>query len=227
VKGPEVRSLLRRPARRTGGHAGPKVEHDRSGFERDGADASYARSALAGLIRDTRLMVTGALEMIPSASMTCCPGATSRDEEVAYGLSALVSPVPRWRASVRLTLCQTAVERESRCVPLPRVASGRLGLKSAATLTNRSGEGASCCALRATSSKHAPRGPEADVGSGDQSPRENENKLRSFRNAVKRSVDGVSLVRVPPSTSLSVEFEALRGCGGGFLQLDRYRRPTL
>jgi hypothetical protein len=47
---------------------------------------------------------------------------------------------------------------QSRCVPLPRVASGRLGLfQIGCDPTNRSGAGASCCGPRATSSKRAPR----------------------------------------------------------------------
>ena len=72
-----------------------------------------------------------------------------------------------------------------RCLEWPQAVSGFL--KSAATLTNRSGEGASRCALRATSSKHGPRGPEAVVGSGDESPRRDEIKLRPVRRACQAS----------------------------------------
>jgi len=82
-----------------------------------------------------------------------CPGATSRDEEIA--LRAFLCWFPR--PSVERFGAADCVEPQSsagRVVPLPRVASGRLEfLKSAATPTNRAGEGASCCALRATSSK--------------------------------------------------------------------------
>ena len=53
--------------------------------------------------------------------------ATSRDEKVARRAFCADFPGPRWCAAVRLAMCRTAVERESRCVPLPRVASGRLG----------------------------------------------------------------------------------------------------
>jgi hypothetical protein len=41
-------------------------------------------------------------------------------------------------------------------------------------------------ALRPTSPKHGPRGPEAVVGSGDESPRANEIKLRPVAVLVKR-----------------------------------------
>ena len=45
--------------------------------------------------------------------------------------------------------------RVALCAAAPSGLSASGFLKSAATLTNRSGEGASCCALWATSSKHA------------------------------------------------------------------------
>jgi hypothetical protein len=60
-------------------------------------------------------------------------GASSRDEEIARRAFSVDFPGPRWRASLRLPMSRTAVERR-RVVPLPRVASGRLGLfESAAT----------------------------------------------------------------------------------------------
>jgi hypothetical protein len=50
------------------------------------------------------------------------------------GRSLLISRALGGALRLRLTLSRTAVERESRCLPLPRVASGRLGLfESAAT----------------------------------------------------------------------------------------------
>jgi len=110
--------------------------------------------------------------MIPSASMTCCPGATSRDEEVAYG--AFCAGFPSLDGALRrLTVSNRSRARVALCaVAASGLKPSQAVSKSAATLTNRSGEGASCCALRATSSKHGPRGPEADMGSGDESPRE-------------------------------------------------------
>jgi hypothetical protein len=61
----------------------PDSEHDSSGFERDDADGSYARSAFADRHRDARLRATGALEMLPSASKPDAQAATSRAEEIA------------------------------------------------------------------------------------------------------------------------------------------------
>ena len=112
--------------------------------------------------------------MVPSASWPATQAATSRDEEIARRAFCAGFPVPRWCASVRLTmssnrsrarvaLCAVALSglRPSRAVfsrrrPLPTVP-----VRALLTVP-----------LRATSSKHSPRGPEADVGSGDESPRE-------------------------------------------------------
>jgi len=117
----------RRPARRTGGHAGLKAAPAIPVLSAMTPAMSSARSALADLVRDVRLMghrrAGDGLERV----VTRYPGATSRDEEIARRASLCWFPAPRWCASVRLTIRRTAVERESRCVPLPRVASGRLG----------------------------------------------------------------------------------------------------
>ena len=82
---------------------------------------------------------------------------TSRDEKV--DCRAFVADCrARWNASVRLVMCRpqsSAGRVVCRCLEWPQAVSGFL--KSAATLTKRSGEGASCSGLRATSSKHAPR----------------------------------------------------------------------
>ena len=128
-----------------------------------------------------------ALEMVPSASMARCPGCDlSCRGSRAQGLLCWF-PVPRWCASGaagHVAEPQSSASRVvCRCPEWPQAVSGVL--KSAATLTNRSGEGASCCALRATSSKHGPRGPEADVGGGDESPLTNELKLRLSVRGVK------------------------------------------
>ena len=56
-----------------------------------------------------------------------------------------------------------------RCPEWPQAVSG--ALKSAATLTNRSGDGASSCARWATSSKQAHDDLRPSWGSGDESPR--------------------------------------------------------
>jgi hypothetical protein len=45
-----------------------------SGYERDGADTAWARSTLADRSAMLGSLVIGALEMVPSASMSHCPG---------------------------------------------------------------------------------------------------------------------------------------------------------
>lgn len=56
----------------------------RSGVERDDADDVCARSALADLVRDVRLIRPwNALGMVPSALMAHAQAATSRVEEIA------------------------------------------------------------------------------------------------------------------------------------------------
>jgi len=104
-----------------------------------------------------------------------------------------------------------------RCPEWRQAVSGVL--QSAATLTNRSGEGASCCALWATSSKHGPRGPEAVVGSGDESPPTNKNNLCPIGSECQGSVrlcqsESVSrLVRnVPVTRSVSVVTGCSNSC---------------
>jgi hypothetical protein len=131
---------------------------------------------------------SGAQEMVPSASMTRCLGATSRDEEVAHRAFCVDFPVPRRCASGAAGYVAEPQSSASRVVcRCPRVASSRLGLSQiGCDPDHRSGEGASYCALRATSSKHGPRGPEADVGSGDESPREID---RSYADPVCLSTD--------------------------------------
>ena len=104
------------------------------------------------------------------------------------GPSMLVFPVPRWGAggaADHVAEPQSSASRVAcRCPERPQAVWGVL--KSAATLTNRSGEGASCCALYGRrASKHGPRGPEAVVGSGDESSRANATKLRPSLSAVK------------------------------------------
>jgi hypothetical protein len=101
----------------------PDSEHDSSGFERDDADGSYARSAFADRHRDARLMATGALEMLPSASKPDAQAATSRDEEIARRALCAGFPVPRWCASVRLTMWSN---RSRARVALSAVASSGL-----------------------------------------------------------------------------------------------------
>jgi hypothetical protein len=51
-----------------------KATHERSGVERDGADGAWARSTLADRSAMLGSLAIGALEMVPSASMTRCPG---------------------------------------------------------------------------------------------------------------------------------------------------------
>jgi hypothetical protein len=99
--------------------------------------------------------------------------ATSRDEEIARRAFCAGFPVPRWCASVRLTMSNRSRARVALC------AVTASGLKPSAAAFNRLRPGPTVpvralltVALRATSSKHGPRGPEADVGSGDESPRE-------------------------------------------------------
>jgi hypothetical protein len=86
-----------------------------------------------------------AQEMVPCASMSyACAGPFVTKKSLTE--PSVVIPGPSVVRSVRLTMSRTAVERESRCVPLPRVALGRLGLSQVGCdPTNRSGEG---CALR-------------------------------------------------------------------------------
>ena len=104
---------------------------------------------------------------VPSVLMANAQAATSRVEEIARRAFYAGFPGP-------------SVVRPER----PQAVWGVL--KSAATLTNRSGEGASCCALYGRrASKHGPRGPEAVVGSGDESSRANATKLRPSLSAVK------------------------------------------
>jgi hypothetical protein len=63
-------------------------------------------------------------------------GASSRDEEIARRAFSVDFPGPRWRASLRLPMSRTAVERRRvvcRCLEWPQAVSGclnRLRLQS-------------------------------------------------------------------------------------------------
>jgi hypothetical protein len=102
------------------------------------------------------------------ADVSMTLSATSRDEKVARRAFCADSLALAGCASLRLAICRTAVDASRvvcRCLECPQAASGCL--KSAATLTNRSDEGASRSALGATSSKPAPRDLGPTRGSGD------------------------------------------------------------
>ena len=124
----------------------------RSGVERDDADDVCAprRSRISSAMFGSQAM--SALGMVPSASMANAQAATSRVEEIARRALLCWFPVPRWCASGAagyVAKPQSSASRVvCRCREWPQAVSGVL--QSAATLTNRSGEGASCC------------GPEAD-----------------------------------------------------------------
>jgi hypothetical protein len=75
---------------------------------------------------------TGALEMVPRASKPDAQAATSRDEEIARRAFCAGFPVPRWRASVRLTISSN---RSRAPVALCAVASS--GLKPSRAFSNR------------------------------------------------------------------------------------------
>jgi hypothetical protein len=87
-----------------------------------------------------------ALEMVPSASRADARAAISRDEEIARRAFCTGFPVP---SVVRLGVGDCVKPQSSasrvvcRCREWPQAVCGCL--QSAATLTNRSGEGASCC----------------------------------------------------------------------------------
>ena len=171
--------------------------------ERDDADDVCARSALADLVRDVRLIGHERAGDGPSASMADAQAATSRDEEVACRAYLCWFPGPsvvRFGAADSVEPQSSASRVVCRCPEWPQAVSGVL--KSAATLTNRSGEGASRCALRATSSKHGPRGPEAVVGSGDESPFE---MNRTYADPVCLSIGhaGAGACRLQPTTCSS------------------------
>jgi hypothetical protein len=172
VKGPTVRSLPWRPAR------GPAVmlpesQHDSSGLSEMAPTMSvpgrrsrtYPRCSAHWPLarwrwsRARRRPVPRLRPLVTRKSRVgpFCAGFPG-PSVVRFGAADCVEP----QSSASRVVC--------RCRERPQAVSGCL--KSAATLTNRSGEGASCCALRATSSKRGPRGPKADVGSGDESPRE-------------------------------------------------------
>ena len=151
----------------------PERRHDSSGFERDGADDVCSRSALANVSAIVGSLAIGGAGYGPERVDGRCQVRPLVTRKSRVGRFCAGFPVPRW---VRFCAADPVEPQSSasrvvcRCPEWPQAVSDRL--KSGATLTNRSGEGASCCALRATSSKHGPRGPQADVWSGDESPRE-------------------------------------------------------
>ena len=104
--------------------------------------------------------------------MANAQAATSRVEEIARRAFLCWFPVPRWcaaGAAGHVAEPQSSASRVvCRCPQWPQAVSDVL--KSAATLTNRSSEGASRCALWATSSKHAHEDLRPSWGSGDESP---------------------------------------------------------
>ena len=125
------------------------------------------------VVRDAQLMGHRRAGDGPERVEARCPGATSRDEEIARRAFCAGFPVPRWCASVRLTMSSN---RSRARVALCAVASS--GLKPSRAFSNRLRPKPTvpvrvllAVPVRATSSKHDPRGSEADVGSGDESPR--------------------------------------------------------
>jgi hypothetical protein len=90
---------------------------------------------------------------------------------------------------------RTAVERQSRCLPLSRVALRRLGRsQSAATLTNRSGEGASYCALSARGESLASHGD----GRGAPPARRDDREYRESLSEEQRRRRGCIACRMQP-----------------------------
>jgi hypothetical protein len=84
--------------------------------------------------------------MVPSTSMANAQAATSRDEEIARRAFLCWFPVPRWCAAGAAGYVAEPQSSGSRvvcrCPEWPQAVSGFL--QPAATLTNRSGKGASC-----------------------------------------------------------------------------------
>jgi hypothetical protein len=138
-----------------------------------------ARSALADLVRDVRLIGQERVGMVPSASMANAQAATSRMEEIARRAFCAGSRSLGGALRLRLAVWPNRSRAQSRCVPSPGVASSRLGRFQIGCDPDqpfRRGRFLLCPYGRRARS--VPRGPEAVVGGGDESPPTNENTRR-------------------------------------------------
>ena len=108
----------------------PDSRHDSFGFERDDAEDSVPVRRSQIVVRDARLMGQERAGDDPERVVTATQAATSRDEEIARRAFCAGFPVPRWCASVRLTMSSNRSRARVALCAVSRVASGRLGLSS-------------------------------------------------------------------------------------------------